>query len=293
MSYAWRNTLIIGVLLAMLAAGGLYWTQVRQVEKVKKLQEREGALRTELANTDGVLAQYDTTRAYLERQEERWSARTQVIPAVDSPARTLDYLYQILKSPESFVTFDLVYKGQKDEKGYSVNRYALEGAGHFEKLYSFIWRLEHGRHFYAVDHVEIEYVEPDSGMYTAAWEQVRFKMFVRAFFAPGQTEEALPGAPLPAEEAVPNPFLPLITQYLPDNRSDFFEVEGARVKALTHDMAYLVDVKGRPHTLREGDRVFMGWLTEIDIRRNRVWFVLNKGGIEERVALTAEFDTKR
>lgn len=293
MSYAWRNTLILAVLLAMLAAGGLYWTQVRQVGKVKKLQKREGALRTELDNANGVLAMYDTTRAYLERQEERWSARTQVIPAVDSPAQTLDYLYQILKSPGSFVSFDLVYKGQKDEKGYSVNRYALEGTGHFAKLHSFIWRLEQGRHLYAIDHVEIEYVEPDSGMYTAAWEQVRFKMFMRAFFAPGQTEEALPGAPSSTEEAAPNPFLPLITQHLPDNRSDFFEVEGARIKALTHDTAYLVDKQGRPHVLREGDRVFMGRLTQIDIRRNRVWFVLNKGGIEERIALKAEFDTKR
>ncbi|MSR82500.1 MAG: hypothetical protein EXS58_06185 [Candidatus Latescibacteria bacterium] len=293
MSYAWRNTLIMGVLLALLAAGGFYWTQVRQAGQVKKLQERERTLRAELDNANSVLALYDTTRAYLERQEERWSARTQVIPAVDSPAQTLDYLYQILKSPGSFVSFDLVYKGQKDEKGYSVNRYALEGVGHFEKLYSFIWRLEHGRHFYAVDHVEIEYVEPDSGMYTAAWEQVRFKMFMRAFFAPGQIEEALPGAPLSAEEAAPNPFLPSITQHLPENRSDFFEVEGARVKALTHDTAYLVDKKGRAHILREGDRVFMGRLAAIDIRRNRVWFVLNKGGIEERVALKAEFDAKR
>lgn len=293
MSYAWRNTLILAVLLAMLAAGGLYWTQVPQVGKVKKLQQREKALRTELDNANGILALYDTTRAYLERQEERWSARTQVIPTADSPAQTLDYLYEILKSPGSFVSFDLVYKGQKDEKGYSVNRYALEGTGRFEKLHSFIWRLEHGRHLYAVDHVEVEYVEPDSGMYTAAWEQVRFKIFMRAFFAPGQTGDALPGAPLPAEEAAPNPFLPLITQHLPENRSGFFEVEGARVKALTHDTAYLVDKKGQLHTLREGDRVFMGRLTEIDIRRNRVWFVLNKGGIEERVALKAEFDAKR
>jgi hypothetical protein len=116
---------------------------------------------------------------------------------------------------------------------------------------------------------------------------------VRAFFAPGQAEEVLPGAPASAGEAAPNPFLPLITQHLPENRSGFFEVEGARIKALTHDMAYLVDRQGRLHILREGDRVFMGWLTQIDIRRNRVWFVLNKGGIEERVALKAEFDTER
>lgn len=293
MSYAWRNTLIVGGLLVILAAGGFYWTQVLQVGKVEKLRERERELRTELDNANGILAMYDTTRAYLERQQERWSARTQVIPAVDSPAQTLDYLYQILKSPESFVSFDLVYKGQKDEKGYSVNRYALEGTGAFSKLHSFIWRLEHGRHLYAVDHLEVEYVEPDSGMYTAAWEQVRFKIFMRAFFAPGQTGEAPAEAPLPDGEAAPNPFLPLITQHLPENRSGFFEVEGARVKALTHDTAYLVDKKGRLHTLREGDRVFMGQLTRIEIQRNRVWFVLNKGGIEERVALKAEFDAKR
>lgn len=293
MSYARRNSLILGILLVLVSGSGLYWTELRQAAQLKALQGRERERRAELDNINTVLGLYDSTQAHLARLQESWDARTQVVPTADSPAQTMEYLYEILKLPGAFVSFDLVYKGQKEGKGYSVNQYALEGIGHFENLQAFIWHLEHGWHFYTVDHLEIEYTEPDSGTYTAEWERVHFEMFVRSFFAPGQAEEALPAAQPQPEGRAPNPFLPLITQHLPANRLGLLEVEGARLRALTHDTAYLVDRQGRAHVLREGDRIFLGRLERIDIRRNRAWFVLNKGGIEERRALRVELDGKR
>ncbi len=293
MSYARRNTLILGILLVLVSAAGLYWTRVRQVEQGKVLQKRESELRVELDNINAVIAFYDSTKLHLDHLQERWQARTQVVPVADSPAQTMEYLYAITRLPGAFVSFDLVYKGQKDEKGYSVNRYALEGIGHFENLQAFLWHLEHGRYFYTVDHLEIVYTEPDSGMYTADWERVNFSLYLRSFAAPGQAGEPLPAAQLRPEGWVANPFLPLITEHLPDNRAGLPEVEGARLKALTHATAYLVDKQGRTHVLREGDRVFLGRLYRIDIQRNRAWFVLNKGGIEERLALRVELDDKR
>ena len=35
----------------------------------------------------------------------------------------------------------------------------------------------------------------------------------------------------------------------------------------------------------EGDQVYLGYLTEIDYDKNEVHFVLNKGGIIEKVTL--------
>ena len=53
--------------------------------------------------------------------------------------------------------------------------------------------------------------------------------------------------------------------------------------------AILVDHLGKIHVLKEGDEVYLGYLTKIDVPNNRVEFTLNKGGIVERYSLTLPF----
>jgi len=292
-SYALRNSLIIGVLLIFVATFGLYWVRVYQVEKSETLQSRLEELEGQLEIINSVLAIYDSTLAELNRMRTQWQERKQIVPPADTPDRTLAYLDELLKLAKGNVNFDFLYKGREDEADYSVNIYGLEGEGRFENFYAFLWHLEHGPRFHTVDRLQIEYREPDSGKRTGRWNWVKFRAIFRAYFEPQSRIEELP--PL-APSVRPDPlarnlFMPLITRTLPENRLGLFEVEGAQLKGLTSDMAYLEDSKGRMHLLREGDRVFLGRLSKIDIFSNRVEFVLNKGGIWERLTLTVERDT--
>ena len=159
------------------------------------------------------------------------------------------------------------------------------------EFYAFIWYLERGHRFYTVDHLEIDYRERD--VKSPHWDWVHFKMLFRAYFEPRSRIEDLPPVQTSARPLAKlrNPFRPLITATLPENRLGLFEVDGARLKGLAHNLAYLVDRTGEASVLREGDRVFLGKLSKIDIDANRVEFVLNKGGIWERLRLHVEIET--
>ena len=83
-------------------------------------------------------------------------------------------------------------------------------------------------------------------------------------------------------------FYPLIRNELPPNLDNLLDVQGARLLALIPEGAFLADSKGNTYLLWEGEKVYLGYLTKIDYENNRVSFILNKGGIIEKVDLSLE-----
>src|SRR5690606_28338504 len=78
-------------------------------------------------------------------------------------------------------------------------------------------------------------------------------------------------------------FYPLIRNEIPPNVDELLEVQGARLLALIPEGAFLSDSRGNTYLLWEGEQVYLGYLTNIDYERNKVSFILNKGGIIEKV----------
>ena len=290
MSYALRNSLILSGLLVVVLAVGFYWVGVRQVAQVEALTATQGQVQAQLNDIHAVISIYDSAQAQLNRLKARSQARNQIVPPADTPAQTLAYLHELLAFPAASVNFDFLYKGREDAADYSMNQYALEGEGRFENLYAFVWHLEHGRRFYGVDHIVVEYVEPEAE--ETGQNRVGFKLVFRSYFEPQSQVEELPPSKgtLRPDVLVKNPFRPLITQTIPPNLLGLFEVPGARLGGVTHNLAYLIDSRGQTHLLREGDQVYLGRLFKIDIEHNRVEFRLNLGGISEWVVLEAKLE---
>ena len=85
-----------------------------------------------------------------------------------------------------------------------------------------------------------------------------------------------------------NIFYPLIRDDIPPNTDELLDVQTAQLLALIPDGAYVADASGKTHLLWEGDEVYLGYLTKIDYTTNDVKFVLNKGGVIEKVTLKLE-----
>ena len=94
----------------------------------------------------------------------------------------------------------------------------------------------------------------------------------------------------------PNPiydvFYPLIRNEIPPNTNKLLDVQNATLLALIPDGAFIADGQGTTYLLWEGDQVYLGYLTEIDFDNNTVRFILNKGGIIDKVDLTLEKENK-
>ena len=291
MTYAQRNSLILGGLLAVLLLTGFYHTEIRQRDLLARLTSREARLIEELSRKAEIVSSYDAVREELDQLETRWHSERQVIPAEDSPAKTLSYLYALQAQAHAQVPFDFHYAGRKDGQGYGANRYELTGKASFEDLYTFLWQIEHGRRFYMVDHLQIVYNEPDTAVYTKDWARVDFRVSLQSAFDP---ESRIRDGRTPAGRGEPsplagNPFAPMITRSLPENRAGLPDVDHLRLVAVAHDVAFLANSRSAAQAgmraMRAGDRVHLGRLSRIDIANNRVVFDLNKGGIFERRTL--------
>jgi hypothetical protein len=283
-TYALRNSLILGLLLLAEIGCGYYWIEVRQTENLEELEALHSQLRDELEQIEAVMAIYDTTVSRLQAFEGRRQEQHQWLAAQDSPARTLAYLNELSERRGRRLNFDLHFQDQRQAERHIEHVYSLEGQGPFAHFFGFLHDLETGPLFYTADHVEI-------GMKEGA--EVEFRMVLRAFSSgepePGQGDSTGPGL----AAAPHNLFRPLIARVLPSNDLGLLELDGARLTALTHEAAFLSDRGGQIHQLHPGDPVFLGSLAEIDIRQNQAVFVLNKGGIVQRRTLEVAIHTSQ
>lgn len=294
MRYAVRNTVVLGVLWLLVAVAGFFYERHR-AQELLRLRQREKQVNARLAEVSGYLTVYEDVKKTLRQFQERWQGRPRVLVAQDDPGRTFAYLNDILDIPGAFVTFDFTFVGRVDSTQYSQNTYTISGEGDFRNLTRFVWYIEHGQPFYAIANMDLHGVPailmPDQEYDR---DRVQFNMTFRAYFSPNSQVQDTPSV---LDEDPPplafNPFRPLITDELPVNVKGLFEVDGARLRGVGYRKAFLVDKGGKLHVLREGDPVFMGTLHRVDQEKNRVEFVLDKGGIVERVTLEVRLQEEK
>jgi hypothetical protein len=67
------------------------------------------------------------------------------------------------------------------------------------------------------------------------------------------------------------------------------EVERSDLKAVIPGKAFLLDQTNVIRTLREGDEVYLGYITRVDPEGGRLEATLNRGGIIEKVELKIRY----
>ena len=80
-------------------------------------------------------------------------------------------------------------------------------------------------------------------------------------------------------------FYPLIRNEIPPNIDELLDVQGSKLLALIPEGAFIADNNGNTYLVWEGEQVYLGYLTKIDYEENNVSFILNKGGIIEKITL--------
>ena len=83
-------------------------------------------------------------------------------------------------------------------------------------------------------------------------------------------------------------FYPLLRNEIPLNTEGLLDIQGAKLLALVPEGAFLADATGSTFLLWEGEPVYLGYLTSIDYKNNKVKFIINRGGVIEKVELFLE-----
>ena len=318
-------TIIVGALLALVVAGGVYVTYMRQPAELERLEKAEKAAKMKQAEMQELLTEYSQSQAQARKVTSKWRSRYKVVPDSLTTPEVIGYLNDMTRS--GFETFDISVRGV--QKGDAYDHYALRvtGRGYFSSLYQFIWQVENSRKFYAVEDLNLNHIDlitevgseranargpSEEGEKTRKKLQVMvsFNMSINAYFGgpegvdasgsewrPAGEEEGKSQArsaslpPVPSEvlaDADPNinPFFPVIMEQVPPNSRGLLDLDQSKLVSIVGGQAVFKGPDGDMRKLGVGDDVYLGQITEIDPARGRVQAVLNRGGIIDDVEKT-------
>lgn len=289
MSYKLRNSIALGVLLLLIMGIGTYIRAFNLPKKARQVETQIKKIDEELQNTPNLVNQFNDLSAVLSDAQKRWEGRNKDIPPVDITSQSYAYFSRLIDL-SGYVKLDMVYSGVQQMSNYGYNSYTLKGEAPFENLYRFIWYLENDRKLYKVQSLNLKGVEVAPTADEDSRVVVTFDMVVHAYFSSVSELSTSMG-----ERAItPNvlnvdPFTPVIASGIPPNQRSLVEIERSDLKAVIPGKAFVMDQGNSIRTLREGDEVYLGYVTRIDPEGGRIECTLNKGGIIEKVELKIRY----
>lgn len=280
-----RSTLVLlAFLFIILIAGGsyLYFVQSKDLnEKRDKLKE----LQAKALDPQELLAQYQSLLVESNRLDSILANREFNIPQNLSSIKFYNFVNNITNGFSDRAEVNIEFLEQKQEKEFFYHEYKLTGFGYFNEVYNLIFAIEHSKELKKVTSISlgnlVQTKEGEIPLYL-----VSFTLNAKAYFstdnrfAPATFVENSLGAP-----TLYDAFYPLIRNEIPPNIDELLDVQGATLLALIPEGAFIADSKGNTYLIWEGEQVYLGYLTKIDYQNSRVSFILNKGGIIEKMDL--------
>lgn len=289
MSYKLRNSIALGILLFLIVGIGTYIRAYNLPKKAKQIEKQIQEIDEELQNTPNLVNQFNDLSALLTDTQKRWENRNKDIPPADVTSQSYAYFSRLIDLSGE-VKLDMVFQGTQPRTNYGFNAYALKGEAPFENFYRFIWYLENDRKLYKIQNLALKGLEIAPTDKEEGRIVVTFDMVVHAYFSTvAELSSSLGERALTPNGLNVDPFAPVITSGIPPNSRTLVEIERSDLKAAIPGKAFVLDQTNTIRTLREGDEVYLGYVTKIDPEAGRMECTLNKGGIIEKVELKIRY----
>lgn len=280
-----RSTLVLlALLLIILIAGGSYLYFV-QGKDLNKKRDNLKELQAKALDPQELLAQYQDLLEKSDKLDSILANREFNIPQNLSSIKFYNFVNNVTNGFSDKAQVNIEYIEQKQEKEFFYHDYKLTGFGYFNEVYNLIYAIENSKELKKVTNINlgnlVQTKEGENPVYL-----VNFTVNARTYFsrdnrfAPATFVENNLNSP-----TLYDGFYPLIRNEIPPNIDELLDVQGATLLALIPEGAFIADSKGNTYLIWEGEQVYLGYLTKIDYQNSRVSFILNKGGIIEKVDL--------
>lgn len=285
MSYAVRNTIILLVTLFLIAGGAFAYIQIVQKNHLEDLQSEHATLQQDYNSKKAISDEYP-------EMFETYQAALAVINNYDKslfetndPDDVYDYLNTLSNSSaNSQIYFSFSFSDSTNQDQYGIIVSNIQGYASYSNFLNFLNKLENSQMLNKIRGLTLN---PPGG---EDINDITFSFTLESYYerTPIQETERTGGFKINPEMAMHNPFYPLILHTLPPNSENLINVEQSRIIGLTGKRVFIIDQNGNIHSLREGDKVYLGELDKINLRAKTATFNLNKGGITELVTLEIE-----
>lgn len=288
MSYAVRNTIILLVTLALFVGSAFGYIKFVQEAELEQLQGEYNKKQQEYNEKSSISDAYPALNDRYTRASEIINNFDKSLFAHPDPEEVYDYLDYISNSSGSNIYFDYVFVDSTAHDQYGIMSSDINGYGTYAAFVNFVNKLEHSQLLNKISGLTIS---PVGGNEDQELDEVSFTFTLDSYYERIPIQEQMTytgGLTLNSQISTFNPFYPLILPSVPPNEQNLINIEQSRLIGIAGSRVFLVDQEGMVQSLSEGDEVYLGELTEIDLDKEAATFKLNKGGIEELVTLEIE-----
>jgi hypothetical protein len=312
MSYAVRNTIIIAAFWALVLGAGFFYLYGHQDSVHQRLLKQKLQKFKQVTELQDLERDLTALNEYYGRLQEISQGKRGLIASKESPGETYDYILREIKRNNSSLDVNLAFEREDSLSSVVRRNYKVDGEGRFTDIYRLLWLLENGPVFYDVQSLSIDRISvSDETEKVTSGAEARFTLSLAGYNrkegpaiseivlqneAPKQMAELIKtsginvGLQRPktnalrmaaAQRPVPAERPALI------NKSGLPEVSPrSKVLAITPFSIMIVDEKGKVVKLRKGDKIFGGYLREINTQNNQAVFELDNIAGQESLVLT-------
>lgn len=282
-----KRRLILFISILIISGLSYYFVEYsykKELEKITKSNEKQVNQFFENLTPSETIS---ILQEKIDSLEFKINTQQKFIPFYSTPVQAYDKIIQTLNllNHKTEINIDRISSEIYGE--FKVEKFQINGESKFSDLFHLINLFETSPELYKIQLKEIKqtFSTNERGRLE---EKVLFTLFLDAIYTNNETFKFISDRERPNLRTVfyiNDYFESLIKIEIPPNDAGLFEVDGAKLLAILPDAVYLIDKKGNAFTLAEGDEVYLGYLTKINYQNHSCEFLLNKGGILERVTL--------
>jgi len=286
-----KNTIILIALLLFISVVGSVFTFFIQNGDIDLRKKRINELNLNAQNaysTQELIVQLNTLKSRAAELDSILALRKFNIPVNLPQSQFFNFINKVSFNfaPESNINIE--YKTIEQFQHYKYYKYRLFGTAFYNDVYKMIYAIEQSKELKKILSTSFDnFVKVDEEGIPQYF--VTYNIECAVYYS---DNDRYASSVSKENRLIPNPiydvFYPLIRNEILPNIDGLLDVQSAQLLAIIPEGAFLVDSKGTTYLLWEGDKVYLGYLTEIDYTSNVVHFVLNKGGIIEKLTLTLE-----
>jgi hypothetical protein len=275
---------VLALLIIVLVAGGIYIFVIQKAaitERREKLEELNKNVYDPVELND----RYMKMQKRSAELDSILANREFNIPQNISSIKFYNFINNVVAGFPKITQVNVEYIKQAPAKEFFYHEYKLTGNGNFNDVYKLIYAIEQSKELKKVTSLSLSNLIKTSDEKVPLF-LVNFEMTAQVYFS---SDNRFAPAVLVENNLSTGPiydsFYPLIRNEIPPNVDNLLDVQGAKLLAIIPEGAFVADTKGNTYLVWEGEQVYLGYLTKIDYDNNTVDFILNKGGIIEKVTL--------
>ncbi len=280
-----RSTLgLLGLLLLIVLIGGGYIFMFQRSDLNEK-NEKLNELNENSYDPVELADRYEQLKVRSAILDSVLQSRKFNIPKDLSSIKFYNFMNNVLSNFSEHTQVNIEYLKREQARDFFFYEYKLTGSGFYNEVFRLIYSIEQSKELKKIITLSLGNMiqTDDEGipLFLVSFEmnaQVYFSNDSR--FAPEVlVENDLRTGP------IYDAFYPLIRNEIPPNIDELLDVQGSKLLALIPEGAFIADTHGNTYLVWEGEQVYLGYLTKIDYEENTVSFILNKGGIIEKITL--------